>query len=307
VRKRRETITARGVVFSAGALGTNFLLRRCKESGSLPRLSDRLGERVRTNSEALLAVTAPNDTHDFADSIAITSSIYPDEDTHIENVTYGRAGNAMSLLFTMLTDAGTRLTRPMLWFRALLRHPVHALKLAFPRRWSSRTVILLVMQTLDNSLRLRPRKIGKKVFLQTEQDPDNPNPTYIPAANQAAQALAAHMGGGLAQSNVGEALLNTPATAHILGGAVIGPDPEHGVVDRDHRVFGYRNLLVCDGSVVPANPGVNPSLTITALAERAMSAMPGAAAGDDGVAEAKDRAPGEPARHAAGEPAEPAV
>jgi cholesterol oxidase len=274
-RKHRETITTGGVVLAAGAVGTNLLLRRCKEAGSLPNLSERLGEKVRTNSEALLAVTALDDRLDFGHSVAISSSIYPDASTHIENVTYGRAGNAMALLFTLLTEGGTRLTRPLRWVRQILRHPVNAFRMAFPMRWSRRTIILLVMQTLDNALRLRPARVGRTVFLQTEQDPDNPNPTYIPVANRAAEALAERMG-GIAQSNVGEALFNTPATAHILGGAVIGAEPRQGVVDRDQRVFGYERLLVCDGSVVPANPGVNPSLTITALAEHAMASVPDA-------------------------------
>jgi len=277
-RRREQTLTARGVVFAAGAVGTNFLLRRCKEASSLPRLSERLGEAVRTNSEALLAVTAKDDRYDFADSIAITSSIYPDDVTHVENVTYGRGGDAMSLLFTLLTEGGTRLTRPLRWIGQILRHPINSVRLAWPRKWSQRTIILLVMQTLNSSLRLRPVKIGKRVLLQTEQDPDNPNPTYIPAANKAAEVLAERMG-GMAQSNVTEAILNTPATAHILGGAVIGADPEHGVIDPRQRVFGYENLLVCDGSAVPANPGVNPSLTITALAERAMTHVPAAPRG----------------------------
>jgi cholesterol oxidase len=156
-----------------------------------------------------------------------------------------------------------------------MRHPLNAFKLAFPMRWSRRTIILLVMQTLDNALHLRPIRVGRSVFLQTEQDPDNPTPTYIPVANRAAEALARRMG-GIAQSNIGEALFNTPATAHILGGAVIGAEAPQGVVDRDQRVFGYERLLVRDGSVVPANPGVNPSLTITALAEHAMASVPAA-------------------------------
>ena len=311
VRRKERPIRARGVVLAGGALGTNLLLRRCKERGSLPRVSDRLGHRVRTNSEALLAVTAKPGQFDFADTVAISSSIYPDEDTHVENVTYGRAGDAMALLFTLLTEEGTRLTRPLRWVREIARHPLHALSLAFPRKWSERTIILLVMQTLDNSLRLRPIRVGKRILLQTEQDPDNPNPTFIPAANRAAEALAKRME-GIAQSNIGEALLNTPATAHILGGAVIAGDPSEGVVDEGHRVFGYEGLLVSDGSVVPANPGVNPSLTITALAERALAQVPalrddvfhiGTEPDDEGV-DAKDRSDGEPAGHDVGAAAE---
>jgi cholesterol oxidase len=272
LRRRRRTFTARGVVVAAGALGTNRLLARCKLGGSLPRISDRLGALVRTNSESILAVTAPDDERDFAESIAITSSIYPDPDTHVEVVTYGRAGDAMSTLFTTLTGEGTNRTRPLLWLGQAIRHPVSFLRTLWPFKWSQRTVILLVMQTLDNAIRLRAKRrlFGRGVKLQTEQDPDRPIPTFIPPANAAAEWFAKRLG-GMAQSGTTEAVFNIPTTAHILGGAVIGESPETGVVDGRNRVFGYENLLVCDGSAVPANPGVNPSLTITALAERAMT------------------------------------
>ena len=272
VRRRRHTFTARGVVVAAGALGTNRLLARCKLNGSLPRISDRLGALVRTNSESILAVTAPDDEHDFAKSIAITSSIYPDPDTHIEVVTYGRAGDAMSTLFTTLTGEGTNRTRPFMWLGQAIRHPIRLLRTMWPFKWSQRTVILLVMQTLDNSIRLRSKRrlVGRGVRLQTEQDPEKPIPTFIPAANAAAEWMAKRVE-GLPQSGTTEAVFNIPTTAHILGGATIGEGPETGVVDGRNRVFGYENLLVCDGSAVPANPGVNPSLTITALAERAMT------------------------------------
>lgn len=277
VRKQRRTIRARGIVIAAGALGTNKLLRNCKQSGSLPRISDRLGHLVRTNSESILAVTAPDDERDFTETVAITSSIYPDPDTHIEVVTYGGGGDSMSLLFTLLTGKGTRFTRPVLWLGQVLRHPLKFLRSLWPFGWSRRTVILLVMQSLDNALRLVPKRrwfgLSKRVRLQTQQDPNRPNPTFIPVANQAAEWFAERLG-GTAQSGITEAVLNIPSTAHILGGAVIGADPESGVIDERHRVFGYQNMLVCDGSAVPANPGVNPSLTITALAERAMAHIP---------------------------------
>jgi len=274
LRKRRRTITARALVIAAGTIGTNTLLARAKHTGMLPRLSDRIGAQVRTNSEALLAVTAKDDSHDFADGVAISSSIHPDQNTHIENVTYGHGGGFMSLLFTMLTGEGSRLTRPLLLAGQVVRHPASALRLAVRRlSWSRRTIILLVMQTLPESLSFGSWRVGKRVILTTRQDPQDPNPTFIPAANRAAEILAEETG-GVPQSNLPEALLNTAATAHILGGAVIGADPEHGVVDRHQRAFGYHNLLVCDGSVIPANPGVNPSLTITALAEHAMSHVP---------------------------------
>src|SRR5688572_25053891 len=275
LRKRRRSFRARGVVVAAGALGTNKLLASCKHSGALERISDRLGEVVRTNTESIQAVTAPDDERDFAKSVAITSSIYPDPDTHIEVVTYGRAGDAMSRLFTNMTGAGTRVTRPLKWIAAMIRHPLQTIRLLWPGRWSQRTVILLVMQSLDTAMRLRahPRRLGRGVRLQTEQDPKRPNPTYLPAAERAARWFAERTG-GIPQSGLTESTLNIPTTAHILGGATIGADPERGVVDARNRAFGYANLLICDGSAVPANPGVNPSLTITALAERAMSFVP---------------------------------
>jgi cholesterol oxidase len=278
LRRDRRVHTARGVVVAAGALGSNKLLQRCRLGGSLPRLSARLGELVRTNSEAILAVTVPEDyPDDLTRRVAITSSIYPDADTHIETVTYGHDGDSMSTLYTLLVGDGTRVTRPLKLLGAAARHPARFLRLFRTRGWSRRTIILLVMQTLDNAIALRPRRLpGGGVRLSTEQDPERPNPTFIPAANAAAEWFAKRTG-GVAQSSVTEALFNIPTTAHILGGAVIGADPEQGVVDRWHRAFGYQNLLVCDGSAVPANPGVNPSLTITALAERAMSHVPGAA------------------------------
>jgi cholesterol oxidase len=275
LRKRRETVRAHGIVIAAGALGTNRLLRECKHRGSLPRLSERLGELVRTNSESVMAVTAPDDSRDFSHSVAITSSIYPDPDTHVEVVTYGDGADSMSTLFTLMTGDGTRLTRPVMWLGQAVRHPLRLLRTFWPFRWSRRTVILLVMQSLDNAIRLVPRRrwLGRGVRLQTEQDPERPNPTYIPVAQQVTDWFAEQMG-GFAQGGITESLFNIPTTAHILGGAVIGSGPDAGVVDPRHRVFGYENLLICDGAAIPANPGVNPSLTITAMAERAMAQIP---------------------------------
>lgn len=273
-RKQRRVHTTRGVVMAAGPLGTNKLLANCRHSGSLPNLSPRLGELVRTNSEVILAVTAPDDDVDYTKRIAITSSVYPDANTHIETVIYGDKGGAIKGLYTLLVGDGSRVTRPLKLLATLARSPGRLLRLLTSPGWSRRTIILLVMQTADNAIALRPKPVpGGGVRLQTEQDPDKPIPTFIPVANQAAEWFAERMG-GIAQSSVGEALWNVPSTAHILGGAVIGASPEHGVVDTDQRVFGYENLLVCDGSAVPANPGVNPSLTITALAEHAMSGIP---------------------------------
>jgi cholesterol oxidase len=277
IAKDRRVHRARSVVIAAGPLGTNTLLQRCRLSGSLGRVSNRLGELVRTNSEAILAVTVPEDyQQDLVKRVAITSSIYPDAHTHIETVTYGNDGNSMRHLYTLLTGDGTRMTRPLKLLAQAALHPGRFLKLLTSRDWSRRTIIILVMQTLDNAMALRPKRgpLGS-FWLQTEQDPERPNPTFIPVANQAAEWFAKRTG-GIAQSSVMEALLNIPTTAHILGGAVIGSDPSQGVVDAHQKVFGYENLIVCDGSVIPANVGVNPSLTITALAEHAMSFVPAA-------------------------------
>ncbi len=281
VRRERQVQRARGVVVSAGPLGTNMLLQRCRLGGSLPRISNRLGELVRTNSEAILAVTVPEDyPESLIKRVAITSSIYPDPHTHIETVTYGNDGDSMSRLNTLLTGDGTRATRPLKLLGQIVRHPKRFAQVVRPKNWSRRTIIILVMQTLDNAIALRPKQGPfKTLWLSTEQDPERPIPTFIPVANQAAEWFAKRTG-GIAQSSFTEAALNIPTTAHILGGAVIGADPEHGVVDAHQHVFGYENLLVCDGSAIPANVGVNPSLTITALAEHAMSHVPAAGVAD---------------------------
>lgn len=275
LQRGRRTLTARGVIVAAGALGTNRLLQRCRLNGSLPEISPRLGELVRTNSEMILAVTVPPDyPDDLTKRTAITGSIYPDPDTHIETVTYGGDGDAMSTLYTLLVGDGTRVTRPLKLLAQILLHPVRFAKVLWPKGWSRRTIIVLVMQTLDNAMALRPHRLpGGSIRLQTEQDRERPNPTFIPIANKTAEWLAQRTG-GIAQSSVMEALFNIPTTAHILGGAVIGVDASRGVVDARQRVFGYENLMICDGAAVPANVGVNPSLTITALAEHAMSHIP---------------------------------
>ncbi len=280
VNRDRRTHRTRGVVVAAGPLGTNTLLQRCRLGGSLPRISPRLGELVRTNSETILTVTVPEDyPDDLSRRVAITSSIYPDPHTHIETVSYGEDGDSMRHLYTMLVGDGTRMTRPLKLLGQIAMHPKRFAQVLFAKHWSRRTIILLVMQTLDNAIALRPRRgpFGS-LWLRTEQDPERPNPTFIPVANEAAEWLAKRTG-GIAQSSVMEALFNIPTTAHILGGAVIAPDRERGVIDARQRVFGYENLLVCDGSAIPANVGVNPSLTITALAEHAMSFVEAAGEG----------------------------
>lgn len=285
----RHSLTARGVVFAGGTLGTNELLANCKHGGSLPRISDRLGELVRTNSESILTVRLPRDRETWRD-VTASSSVHVNQDTHVELLTYGPNADFVSLLYTVLVGDGNRLTRPLRWMGTIALHPLRWLQTLWPIGWSRRMVMLLVMQALDNAIALRAKKrwFGRGYRLATEQDRDKPSPTYIDIGNRAAQWLAQQTG-GIAQSNVLEALGNIPTTAHMVGGAVIGADAQSGVIDRNLRVFGYRNMLVCDGAAMPANPGVNPALTITAISEHAMAqipvasmeAMAGAASTDD--------------------------
>jgi cholesterol oxidase len=273
LRRGRASARAHGVIVAAGALGTNRLLQRCRASGSLTNLSDRLGHTVRTNSEAIISICAPEGSdYDFSDSVAISSSIHTDADTHIEVVTYGQGGDSQGLLRQLMVTAGRRGTRPLHFALAVARHPRQALGAFRVKGTSRRSIILLVMQSLDNSMRLKVRRRlpGGGVMLTTEQDPAHPNPDSIPAAYAAARWFAQRVG-GTAYSGITEAVLGIPLTAHILGGAVIGADASSGVIDSRQQVFGYQNLLVCDGAAVPGNVGANPSLTITALAERAMS------------------------------------
>ncbi|MEV4345873.1 GMC family oxidoreductase [Actinoplanes sp. NPDC049596] len=266
----RGTFTARDVILSAGALGTQSLLHAMRDTGVLPSLSAQLGSLTRTNSEALLgaqAASVPDEP--FSTGVAITSSFHPDATTHIEPVRYGPGSNAMGLLSTLLVDGGGRVPRPVRFLAEALRHPYVLMRSLSVRRWSERTIIALVMQTADNSLTVRRTKRGR---LTTGPGHGAPNPAWIPVGHEAVRRIATRIG-GFPGGTVGD-IFNIPMTAHILGGATIGASPESGVVDAYHRVFGYQGLHVIDGSAVPANLGVNPSLTITAMAERAIALWP---------------------------------
>lgn len=268
IRRHRREHHTRGLIVAAGALGTNLLLRKCKDSGSLPNLSDRLGDLVRTNSEAIVAVTAKNHRTDLRADLAITSSVHPDEHTHFTNNTYGYRGDAMALSFGPSTSGRRRRLQFVL---AILRNPLRWLNPSRPLGWSRRSVVFTVMQSLDSSLSLRPRRKGGR--LNTEVTDGTPPSPFLPIANRVAELAAEHVD-GYAQTSVLESLINTPTTAHILGGAVIADDPQRGVVDRYRRVFGYNEFLITDGASVPANVGVNPSLTIAAMSEEAVSHIP---------------------------------
>jgi cholesterol oxidase len=271
----RHTITAGQVVLAAGTWGTQNLLHRMRDTGTLGRLSPRLGELTRTNSEAIVgaARTTVDPERDFSRGIAITSSIHPNASTHIEPVRYGRGSNAMGLLQTIATDGASEVPRWRQALTFLARHPVQAARLLRVRRWSERTMILLVMQSLDNSITTFTKRglFGRRRYT-SRQGHGEPNPTFIPVAREATELAARHID-GIAGGTWGE-LFDIPLTAHFIGGCPIGTDAQHGVIDPYHRVHNYPGLSIVDGSAISANLGVNPALTITAQAERAFSLWP---------------------------------
>ena len=276
VGRGRRQFKCRNLILSAGVLGTLNLLFRSRQAGTLKRLSPMLGARVRTNSEALTAVSARSDQIDYSQGIAITSSIYPDHVTHVEPVRYPKGSDLMSLLLTNLTEGRVGRSRIKEWLRAALRNPGQFLSVLWPFGWARRTIILLTMQTVDNSLRVRPQPrrwvVGNRLTSQRE-DGRQKVPVELAQAQTVTKAVGRKIQGA-PQNAINEVFFNKGSTAHILGGCAIGPDPSKGVIDGHNRVYGYDGLYVVDGSMIPANLGVNPSLTITAMAEHAMSHIP---------------------------------
>lgn len=277
IRHQPLRLTSRSVVFSASSLGTMELLFRLKESGSLPNISPCLGKHVRTNSESIIGARVPGCTEDLSQGVAIGSGIYIDEDTHIEAVRYPNGADLLSLLTTFLTDGRPGSRRIGLWItnglRGLLQHPIRTVRLFSPFHWARESTILLCMQALEGHIEMRWERPWFWPFSKMLVSRGDKIPTYIPKANQFARRFA-EIAGGNAMSMLPEILFDIPGTAHCIGGCVIADSPDRGVVDEHQRVFGYRNMYICDGSVLAANLGVNPSLTITALAERAMSFIP---------------------------------
>jgi cholesterol oxidase len=274
--RERRTMRARGVVVSAGSFGTVDLLMRSRDRGSLPKISPQLGDYLRTNSEAILAVRSRRKDVDHSKGIAITSGVYVDDRTHVEIVRYPDGSDTMAMLATVLTDDGPVFPRWMRWAKNVAARPREFLRTLSPFGSAKGGAILLVMQPVDNHMRYRMRRRwyapwSKK--LDSDRGTNQPTPTYIPIANEIAKRMATEMD-GIPQSGILEVFLNKATTAHILGGCPIGLTPETGVVDTAARLYGYENFYVVDGSIVPANLGVNPSLTITALAEHAMSQVP---------------------------------
>lgn len=277
IHREPRTFRCRGIVFSASSLGTMELLFHLRDRGSLPAISAQLGKHVRTNSESLIGARVPRCREDLSQGIAIGSGVYIDEQTHIEAVRYPRGSDTLSFLTTLLTDGRPGPARIALWLRTLaaawLQHPFRTLRMLQPLGWASESVILLCMQPLNSHIEMRWQRPWFWPFRKTLVSRGDKVPTYIPRANEFAKQFA-RLAGGVAMSMVPEILFDIPGTAHCIGGCIIADSPERGVVDCRHRVFGYSNMYICDGSVLAANLGVNPSLTITALAERAMSFIP---------------------------------
>jgi cholesterol oxidase len=279
IRKQRRRFTCRGVVFAASALGSMDLLFRLKTAKSLPGISDQLGKRVRTNAESLIGVRVPGIREDLSKGVAIGSGIYIDEYTHIEATRYPAGSDAMALVSTLLTGGRPGRNRIFVWLKTLflsfLRRPFHTWRCLHPFGWARESLILLCMQTLEGHIDMRMGRRWYFPFGKVLVTRGNRIPTFIPQANAFAQKAAALMG-GTALSMTTEILFDIPGTAHVLGGCPVGDSPARGVVDHRSRVFGYKNMYICDGSVLSANLGVNPSLTITAFTERAMSYIPAA-------------------------------
>jgi cholesterol oxidase len=284
IGRQPRRFTCRAVIFAASSLGTMELLFRLREKGSLPRISAQLGQHVRTNSESLIGARVPGCRDDFSQGIAIGSGIYIDEHTHIEAVRYPRGSDTMSFLTTILTDGRPGFCRTALWLKnvlvSLFCHPIKSWLLFRPCRWAREAVILLCMQALDGEIKMLWQRPWFWPFRKCLVSRGEKIPTYIAQANQFAQKFA-QLAGGVPMSMLPEILFNIPGTAHCIGGGVIAESSSQGVVDSRHRVFGYTNMYICDGSVIAANLGVNPSLTITALAERAMSFIPPAEESSD--------------------------
>ena len=268
----KRVFTASQVVVAAGTYNTQKLLHKMKSDSVLPNLSDQLGKLSRTNSEALTGSIMPKGGTDFSAGSAITSSFFPDDHTHVEPVRYGKGSNFMGLLQTVMTDGTNIKDRRRQWMRQVITKPSLVLKILDVRQWSQRTVVALIMQNVDSAISVRGKKGLLGFRLTSKNDSLTPNATYIPAANEVARRIAEN-NGGIAGGHIGD-LINAPFTAHFVGGCVIGDSVKSGVIDPYHRVYNYPTLHIVDGASVTANLGVNPSLTITAQAERAFSFWP---------------------------------
>lgn len=266
-----KELSADQVIVAAGTYNTQKLLHRMKSNGNL-NLPSALGSLSRTNSESLVGTIMPSTKIDFSEGAAITSSFFPNPNTHVEPVRYGKGSNSMGLLQTIMTSSDDWKIRVRQWLGTAVKNPTLLFKILNVRKWSERTVIALVMQNVQSAITVSEKRTIFGTKLTSKNDSANPNPTWIPEANEVAKRVARNYG-GIAGGNIGN-LIGSPFTAHLVGGCVIGIDAKSGVIDPYHRVWGYPTLHVVDGSTITANLGVNPSLTITAQAERALSFWP---------------------------------
>lgn len=267
--KRTRVLKTRAVIYSGGVLGTLKLLLKLKTT-SLPHLSDHLGHDIRTNNETLISVSSLEKDLDASKGVAIGSILETDENSHLEICRYGVGSGAWKITHLPYSASKNHLVRYANMLIGFLKSPLDYLKIYFKNSWSKKTVVLLFMQTLDSTLTFGRNWFGglsPRVGSGTKPTP------YIQESEKLTKDYARKVN-GKPSSFVGEALFGIPATAHILGGAVMSNSPKSGVIDQDNKVFGYENMYVVDGSMISANPGVNPSLSITAIAERAMSRIP---------------------------------
>lgn len=267
--KKRLTIRAKGVIFSGGVLGTVKLLLKLKMK-SLPNISDKLGEDIRSNNETLISVTGLNKDKNYSKGIAIGSILDTDDNSHLEICRYGEGSDAWKLAHLPYVTGSNVISRLFKTVVKLLKHPVDYFKIYMINGWAKNTVVLLFMQTLDSTLKFKYNAFGQ--MTSTISSGQAPTP-FIPESIKLVEAYSKAIK-GVSTSFALETLAGIPSTAHILGGAVMGKDRTTGVIDRNNKVFGYPNMFVIDGAMISANPGVNPSLTITAIAEHAMAQIP---------------------------------
>jgi cholesterol oxidase len=266
---KKKTLTTKGVIFSGGVLGTVKLLLKIKAK-SLPLLSDKLGDDIRTNNETLVSISSLDKTKDLSKGVAIGSLLHTDDNSHLEIVRYAEGSNFWKLLHLPYATGKNIFIRipKMIWM--LLKSPLSYFKVYFTNSWAKSTTVLLFMQSIDSTLKFKQNIFGKMVSSVSSGKRPSPN---IPASTDLTKKYSEIIN-GKATSFALESLAGIPSTAHILGGAVMGKDNVQGVIDKDNKVFGYKNMLIIDGSMISANPGVNPALSITAIAERAMALIP---------------------------------
>ena len=271
----KTTFSSDKVIVSGGVMGSVKLLMDCKRRGSLPNLSDQLGNFVRSNSEAILGIETPKADSELTSGIAISAGFHPDDETHVETFRFGKGQNMMGMLTTDMPKSNAP-AGLLYWIINFVKHPVRNLMHFFPRKWSERGIFLLVMQPLNSYLKLVDERKWWKfgaTSLNTKNESNMPVPGRIEIGEKLAEKISKKVGGNCSTTYT-SAILNIPTTAHILGGARMSDNPNKGVVNQELEAFGHKGLYVIDGSSIPSNLGVNPSLTITALAEYAMDKFP---------------------------------